>query len=375
MELLIKGGRIHDAVRETPYVSDIYIRDGKICKIWPSIPVPEGCAVFDAAGMDIFPGLIDAHTHVGMFGHSGTSNKDDVEKYKRCTPENRIRDAVDPGEDSFARAIRGGVTCVCVAPGSVNCMGGTALAMKTFGRRIDDMVVKDPVAMKIAFGENPKDKLQQKLTTRMTVAAEIRAALDKALIYLERKEQGDPLARDPGCEALIPVLKREIPLKAHAHRSDDIFTAIRIAKEYGLLLTLEHCSGAGDVADILAGEGYPICAGPYLTHPRKEENRQAHPAVAAKLIGAGCRVSLMTDAPLISEEYLSLCAGLLLREGISPFEALKTVTVNAAMHLGIRDRVGAIEAGLDADLVICRGSILDIAVRPEAVFVEGVRAL
>ena len=371
MKLMIKGGRIHDAIHETPFVSDIYIEDGKIRGIGEDLPLPEGCEVFDAAGQDIFPGLIDAHTHIGMFGHSGTSNKDDVEKYKRCTPENRIRDAIDPFEDSFRRAVRGGVTCVCVAPGSVNCMGGTALAMKTHGRRVDDMIVKDPVAMKVAFGENPKDKLQQKLTTRMTAVAEIRAALDKAIWYLERKERGDVLPKDPGCEALIPVLKKEIPLKAHAHRSSDIFCAIRLAKEYGLDLTLEHCSDSVPIADILAAEGYPICAGPYLSQPKKEENRFAHATVAAALIKAGCRVSVMTDSPVVSQEYLSLLAGLMIREGLSEFEALQTVTVNPAMHLGIRDRVGAIEVGLDADLILCRGSVLDIRVAPEAVFIEG----
>ena len=252
MKLMIKGGRIHDAIHETPFVSDIYIEDGKIREIGEELPLPEGCDVFDAAGKDIYPGLIDAHTHIGMFGHSGTSNKDDVEKYEHCIPYNRIIDAVNPAEDSFRRALRGGVTCVCVAPGSVNCMGGTALAMKTHGRRIDEMIVKDPVAMKVAFGENPKDKLQKKVTTRMTAVASIRGTLDKAVAYLQRKERAEPVAFDAGCEALIPVLKKQIPLKAHVHRSDDIFSAIRLAKEYDLLLTLEHVSDGAGIADILA---------------------------------------------------------------------------------------------------------------------------
>lgn len=371
MKLLIRGGRIHDAVREEAYISDVYIEDGKIRTIGKNLTVAEDCPVYDAAGKDLWPGLIDAHTHVGMFGHSGTSNKDDVEKYEQCTPQNRIIDAVNPGEDSFRRALRGGVTCVCVTPGSVNCMGGTALAMKTYGRRIDDMIVKNPVAMKIAFGENPKDKLQKKLTTRMTAVASIRAALDKAVCYLQRKERGEAAAYDAGCEALIPVLKKQIPLKAHVHRSDDIFSAIRLAKEYDLLLTLEHVSDGAGIADILAQEGYPIAVGPYLSQPKKEENQNAHPSVAVELARAGCRVSVMTDAPIVSEEYLSLCAGLLMREGLTEFEALQTVTVNPAEHLGIRDRVGALEEGLDADIIVCEGSPLDISVRPEAVFVNG----
>lgn len=371
MKLMIRGGRIHDAIHEKPYISDIYIENGVIRAIGKELPAEADCPVYDAAGKDLWPGLIDAHTHVGMFGHSGTSNKDDVEKYEQCTPQNRIVDAVNPLEDSFRRALRGGVTCVCVAPGSVNCMGGTALAMKTYGRRIDDMIVKDPVAMKIAFGENPKDKLQKKLTTRMTAVASIRAALDRAVNYLQRKERGEAIAYDAGCEALIPVLKKQIPLKAHVHRSDDIFSAIRLAKEYDLLLTLEHVSDGACIADILAKESYPIAAGPYISQPKKEENKDAHPSVAAALVRAGCQVSVMTDAPIVSEEYLSVCAGLLVREGLTEFEALQTVTVNPAKHLGIRHRVGALEEGLDADIVVTNGSILDIFVRPEAVFVNG----
>ena len=373
MKLLIRGGRIHDAIREEVYISDIYIEDGIIRTIGKDLEIAENCPVYDAAGKDLWPGLIDAHTHLGMFGHSGTSNKDDVEKYEQCTPQNRIVDAVNPVDDSFRRALRGGVTCVCVAPGSVNCMGGTALAMKTYGRRIDDMIVKDPVAMKIAFGENPKDKLQKKLTTRMTSVASIRATLDKAVNYLQRKERGEAAPYDAGCEAMIPVLKKQIPLKAHAHRSDDVFTAIRLAKEYDLLLTLEHVSGGRDVADILAQEGYPIAAGPYISQPKKEENQSSHPTVAVALVRAGCQVSVMTDSPILSEEYLSLCASLLVREGLTEFEALQTVTVNPAKHLGIRNRVGALEVGLDADIVVTDGSILDIFVRPEAVFVNGER--
>jgi len=375
MKLLIRGGRIHDAIREEAYISDIYIEDGVIRTIGKDLAVTEDCSVYDAAGKDLWPGLVDAHTHLGMFGHSGTSNKDDVEKYEHCVPQNRIIDAVNPMDDSFRRALRGGVTCVCVAPGSVNCMGGTALAMKTHGRRIDDMIVQNPVAMKIAFGENPKDKLQKKLTTRMTAVASIRAALDKAISYMERKERGEAIAYDAGCEALIPVLKKQIPLKAHAHRSDDIFSAIRLAKEYDLLLTLEHVTDGGAVADILAQEGYPIVAGPFVSQPQKEENQNSHPSVAVALAKAGCQVSVMTDSPIVSEEYLSLCAGLLVREGLTEFEALQTVTVNSAKHLGLRHRVGALEEGLDADIVVTNGSILDVFVRPEAVFVNGERVV
>lgn len=373
MKLMIRDGRIHDAIREEAYISDIYIEDGVIRTIGKDLPLEEDCAVYDASGKDLWPGLIDAHTHIGMFGFSGTASKDDVEKYEHCVPENRIIDAVNPGDDSFRRALRGGVTCVCVTPGSVNCMGGTALALKTHGRRIDDMIVRNPVAMKIAFGENPKNKLQKKLTTRMTAVASIRAELDKAKGYMERKERGEAVPYDAGCEALIPVLKKQIPLKAHAHRSDDIFTAIRLAKEYDLLLTLEHVTDGRDIADILAQEGYPVAAGPFVSQPQKEENRNSHPSVAVALAKAGCCVSVATDSPIVSEEYLSMCAALLVREGLTEFEALQTVTVNPAKHLGIHHRVGTLAEGMDADIVVTDGSILDVFVRPEAVFVNGER--
>lgn len=369
--LLIKNGMLHDAIHPEAFQSDILIEKGKITHIAPHIPPEAGWEIFDADGLQVYPGFVDVHTHIGMFGHSGTSNKDDVEKYDPCVPQNRIVDAVNPMEDSFQRALQGGVTCVCVAPGSVNCIGGTALAMKTFGRRIDDMIVKNPVAMKIALGENPKDKLQKKLTTRMTAATSIRNALEKARCYMVQKDLGVITCPDPGCEALIPVLKKEIPLKAHAHRCDDIFTAIRLAKEFDLNLTLEHCSDSYPIADILAQEGYPIAAGPYLSQPKKEENRNGHPSVAVALVNAGCQVSLMTDAPIISEEYLSLCAGLLMREGLSEFQALQTITIHPAKHLGIEDRVGSLSVGKDADIVISRGCAMEITGKPLAVFVSG----
>ena len=368
--LLIKNGIIHDAVHPEAYAADILIENGKIAQIEENISAPDA-EVYDAAGMDIYPGFIDAHTHIGMFGYGGVRTQDDVEKGDRCVPSHRAVDAINPQEDSFESARRGGVTCVCIAPGSVSCIGGSAVAMKTYGVRIDDMIVKNPVAMKIAFGENPKSALTDKVTSRLTIAATIRDTLYFAKEYEEKKRLGQPVAYSPKYEALIPVIRKEIPLKAHAHRCDDIFTAIRIAKELDVKLTLEHVSDGGMIADTLAQEGYPVVLGPFMGQSKKDENKHKSPAYGVKMIKAGCSVSVMTDSPIIEEGYLPLCAGLFMREGLDAFETLKTITINPAKHLGIAERVGSIEVGKDADLVLAHGCPMEMTVRPEVVFGDG----
>ena len=368
--LLIKNGIVHDAISPTPYPADILIENGKITAISAHITAPDA-EIYDAQGMDVYPGFIDAHTHIGMFGYGGVRTQDDVEKGDRCVPSHRAVDAINPQEDSFEKARSGGVTTVCIAPGSVSCIAGSAVAMKTFGTRIDDMIVKNPVAMKIAFGENPKSALTDKVTSRLTIAATIRDMLYAAKEYEQKKSAGVQVAYSPKHEALIPVIRKEIPLKAHAHRCDDIFTAIRIAKELDVNLTLEHVSDGGMIADTLAAEGYPVVVGPYIGQSKKDENKNKTPADGVKMIKAGCCVSVMTDSPIIEESYLPLSAGLFMREGLDEFEALKTITINPAKHLGIADRVGSIEVGKDADLVLAHGCPMDMRVKPEIVFGNG----
>lgn len=364
--LCIKNGMVHDAIHQDPYIADVLIDNGRIISIENGLNISDA-EVYDAEGMEVYPGFIDAHTHIGLFGISDPHSKDDVEKYQRCTPGNRVVDAIDPLNEEFENARKGGVTSVCCAPGSVNCIGGTAVAMKTWGHRVDDMIIKYPVAMKAALGENPKAKLQASLTTRMTILADIRRELYKARDYMQRKDAaaGDVLrmpAYDEGLEALIPVIKAKLPLKIHAHRASDIFAAIRLAKEFGLKITLEHVSQCGLIVDDLAKEGYPLCVGPYVKPPAKSENADNNVSDIVRLIKAGCHVSVMTDSPIISERELPLCAGMLIREGLSEFEALKTITINAAEHIGVSDRVGSIEVGKDADLVIAKGNPLKMGV-------------
>ena len=371
--LLIKNGMIYTGIDPEPFQADILIDKGRILEIGKNIPC-DGKEIWDATDMELYPGFIDVHTHIGMFGFS-ESSKDDVESFDRCTPNHRGIDAINPQEPSFRQALEAGVTCVCVGPGSVGCISGTHLAVKTYGIRIDDMVVKNPVAMKAALGSNPKMS-KDKVTTRMTIAAVIRETIIRAKEYARRMDKacGDPdkmPAYDPKLEALIPVVKKQIPLKVHAHRADDVFTAIRIAKECDIDLTLEHVADGALIADALAQEGYPVAVGPHISQSKKEENANKSPAAAVALIRAGCQVSIMTDAPVMAEEYLPVAAGLLMREGLSQFEALQTITINPARHLGIADRVGSLEVGKDADIIIAKGCPLQMSVKPAAVFVNG----
>jgi imidazolonepropionase-like amidohydrolase len=367
--LIIKNAVIHTAVNPETLTGDILIEEGKIAQIGKDL-FADGAEVFDAAGMDVYPGFIDAHTHIGMFGFSAPVSQDDVDLHDRCVPQQRGIDCINPEEPSFRTAVEAGVTCVCVGPGSVSCIAGTHVALKTHGHRVDDMVVKDPVAMKVAFGENPKKASQDRISTRMAIASTIRDTLCKAKAYAAQKEAGSA-AYDPKLEALIPVVKKEIPLKAHAHRKDDIFTAIRIAKECDVRLTLEHTTDSCGIAAELAKEGYPIAVGPYFGQPKKSENQNCDPANAVELVEAGCSVSVTTDSPIVAEKYLPLCAGLLMREGLDEFRALQTITINPAKHLGIDGRVGSIEVGKDADLVIAKGCPMEMTVKPAAVFVNG----
>ena len=368
--LIIKNARIHTAMNPEAFIGDILVKNGKIAAIGCDL-TEDGAELYEAAGMDVYPGFIDAHTHIGMFGFSAPVSQDDVDLYDRCTPQQRGIDAINPEEPSFREAVEAGVTCVCVGPGSVGCIGGTHVALKTHGYRVDDMVVKNPVAMKIAFGENPKKASKDHISTRMVIASTIRDTLERAKEYLQLKDAGKQPKYDPKLEALISVVAESLQKKAHAHRKDDTFTAIRIAKECDVCLTLEHASDCKGIAADLAREGYPIAAGPFAGQPKKSENQNSNPANAVALIEAGCSVSVMTDSPIIAEKYLPLCAGLLMREGVDEFRALQTITINPAKHLGIADRVGSIEVGKDADFVITKGCPMQMTVKPEAVFVNG----
>lgn len=378
---IIKNGLIHDAVHREAYVADILLADGKIAAIGGGLTAPADAAVFDADGLEVYPGFVDAHTHIGLDGYGiGYEGCDYNEMNDIWTPQLRAIDGINPRDPSLADARRAGVTCVCTGPGSANVLGGTFLAMKTVGDRVDKMVVRDPVAMKCAFGENPKRCYRDKCdSTRMSTAAFLRGALMQARDYGARKQaaNGDITkmpAYNQKLEALLPVLAREIPLKAHAHQANDIFTALRIAREFNLRLTLEHVTEGHLIADELAGEkDVPMAVGPSLTFASKFELQNKSWSTPAVLTAAGCHVSIITDSSVIPQQYLPLCAGMAVKAGMDPFDALKAITINPAEHIGVADRVGSLEVGKDADLVITNGCPFEVMTEVKAVFIDGAR--
>ena len=280
-------------------------------------------------------------------------------------------------DPTFRFARNAGVTTVCTGPGSANVLGGTFTAIKTVGKRVDKMIVKKEVAMKCAFGENPKRVYENKCdTSRMTTAAILRDALNKAKRYAEKLEAaGDDASKKPAfdmkMEALLPVIRGEIPLKAHAHQADDIFTAIRIAEEFGLKLTLEHVTEGHLIVEELAETNYPMAVGPTMTHASKVELQNKSWTTPGILAKAGCQVSIITDSSVIQQELLPLCAGMAIKAGMDPFQALQAVTINPAKHIGIADRVGSLEVGKDADLVIANGCPFEISTRVLRVLIDG----
>lgn len=378
---LIKNGLVHDAVHRDAYKADILLADGKIAAIGSGLTAPADAAVFDADGLEVYPGFVDAHTHIGLDGYGiGYEGCDYNEMNDIWTPQLRAIDGINPRDPSLGDARRAGVTCVCTGPGSANVLGGTFLAMKTVGDRVDNMVVRDPVAMKCAFGENPKRCYRDKCdSTRMSTAAFLRGALMQARDYGARKQaaNGDVTKMptyNQKLEALLPVLAREIPLKAHAHQANDIFTALRIAREFNLRLTLEHVTEGHLIVDELAKEkDVPMAVGPSLTFASKFELQNKSWATPGVLAKAGCHVSIITDNSVIPQQYLPLCAGMAIKAGMDPFDALKAITLNPAEHIGVADRVGSLEVGKDADVVITAGSPFEVMTPVKAVFIDGNR--
>lgn len=351
---------------------DVAIENGKIKEIGKDLT---GDEIIDGEGHLLLPGFIDAHCHLGMWEDAiGFEGSDGNEMTSPITPQLRGIDAINPMDRTFDDAISGGVTSVSTGPGSANVMGGTFTAIKTAGKRIDDMIIKDPVAMKIAFGENPKrvyNEQKKSPSTRMAVAAELRDVLFQAKNYMEKREKNGDQGVELKYEALIPVLKKEIPLKAHAHRADDIFTAIRIAREFDLDITLEHVTEGHLIADELAKENLSCVVGPSFGARTKFELINKSFITAVKLQEAGVKVAIMTDHPVIPLENLNLCAQFCVKEGMDHYEALKAITINPAEIIGIEERVGSIKVGKDADLVLWDGDPLQVDSRVLLTMIEG----
>ena len=362
--MIIRNAMIHDAIHPEPYKGDILIRDGKLVSVGGHA---EGDGdVLDASGLRAYPGFVDAHSHIGLDGYGGpTGNTYDYNEMNDiCCPQLRGYDSYYPLDAAIPMALAGGVTTVAAGPGSANVLGGTFFAVKLYGTTVEEAMLRESIGMKCAFGENPKRCYRDKCdSARMTTAAKLRETLYEARDYMMRKEAaGDDFSKRPKfdmkMEALIPVLKGELPLKAHAHRSDDIMTALRIAREFDVRITIEHCTEGHLIVDALKAANVPVAVGPTLTNASKLELLNKSWTTPGILAAAGLQVSIITDAPVIPQQYLPLCAGLAVKAGMDPFQALQAITINPAKHIGVEDRVGSLEAGKDADIVLSDGDPL-----------------
>lgn len=378
--IAITGGKIYTMSGNILDKGTILVDGCKIAEIGENLTPPEGAEIIDATGKYVLPGFIDAHSHVGIFEEAvGEIGEDGNEWTDPVTPQLRALDAVNPADKAFEDAVRGGITCVFTGPGSANVIGGQSIAMKTFGKVIDRMVVKAPAGLKVAFGENPKRVYaeQKKMpSTRMGTAALLRETLVKALNYKHKKQKDtkDPdkvFEIDLKMEVLCDVLDKKLPLRAHAHRADDILTAIRIAKEFNVDIVIEHCTEGHLIADELVEAKVPAVVGPSLTSRSKVELKDLSFKTPGILASRGVKVAIMTDHPVIPVQYLPVCAALAVKEGMKPEDALKAITINAAEIIGIADRVGSLEKGKDADIVLWDGHPLDIKSQPSAVIIEG----
>ncbi len=376
--LLIKNGYVKTMAGSDLEKGCVLIGDdGKIAAVGADLTAPEGAKVIDAEGRLVTPGCVEAHCHIGLHASGLRWEGNEVnEKSDPVVPQMRAIDGIFPWDETFDEALRYGVTTACTGPGSAEVVGGTFAAIKLVGKRVEDMVIKHPVAMKCAFGENPKSSFGQASKkapyTRMAVAALMRELLIKSKNYLAAKEAGKEPAFDMKLEAMIPVIKKEIPLKAHAHRADDILTAIRIAKEFDVRLTLDHCTDGRAIADILAEEGYPAFVGPTFGGKSKPELNGKSFKTAAVLHEAGVPISIVTDAPVTPLRWLPLCAGLAASEGLPYEEAWKAITINPATQMGIVDRVGSLEVGKDGDVVIWTADpLIAVGARAYKTIVDG----
>ena len=355
--LLIKNGYIKPMVGEDiPNGCVLIGDDGKILSVGPEITCPDATQI-DAGGRLVTPGCVDAHCHIGLDNQSmGWEGRDYNEIVDPITPQMRAIDSINPQDEAFPLALQGGVTSACTGPGSANVVGGTFVAMKLYGKRVDKMIIRDPIAMKCAFGENPKrcygQGSKKSPMTRMATAALLRELLFKARKYHQDKVTGKEPSFDMKLEAMLPVMEGKIPLKCHAHRADDILTSIRIAKEFGVGITLDHCTDGSLIADELAEEGLPAFVGPSLGSKSKIELANKSFTTPGDLTRAGIKVSIITDAPVIPLQYLPMCAALAVNAGMDRNEAWKAITINPAESTGIADRVGSLEPGKDGDVVI-----------------------
>ena len=364
-------------MEQDPFVGDFKIDKGVFTQIGKDLTAGVGEDVQDLNGLYVFPGLVESHCHLGMEETAIRFEGDDVNEITDpITPNMRGIDGCNPMDETVELALKGGVTTVAAGPGSANVIGGTFFAYKTVGNCIDEMTIENPIAMKAAFGENPKRCYKdKKIDTRMQISALLRETLAKTKEYMEKKEAGKEVAYDQKLEAMIPVIKKELPLKCHAHRADDILTVIRIAKEYDIKVTLDHVTDARCIIPQIKESGFSCICGPALTHKSKFELANMSFETPNELYKAGILFSIITDSPVVPQQYLSLSAALAAKAGLPEYEAIKAITINPAKILGLDNRLGSIKEGKDADFVICTKNILDTTNEIKAVYVDGKKAV
>lgn len=381
--LYIIGGKIIPMTGEVWEKGYICIEEGKIQDLGPitesaPFPLPAGkkTRVISAFGCVILPGLIEAHCHMGITEEKkGTEGDDCNESVNPVTPYLRAIDAINPMDAAFDDALRAGITSAMIGPGSANVVGGTFTFLKTHGRSIDRMIVKSPAAMKVAFGENPKanyGEMDRSPATRMAIAALLREELFKAVRYKEKKEKGiERWEEEFRYECWLPVIEGRIPLKAHVHRADDILTAVRIAKEFQISMTLDHCSEGHLISEEIKESGFPAIIGPDLASRSKIEVQNMAFKTVGILNKAGVLTAITTDHPVSLIQSLPLCAGLAVKSGMEEMEALKAITLYPAQICGVEDRVGSLEKGKDADIAVFDKNPLETAAKVMYTLVNG----
>jgi imidazolonepropionase-like amidohydrolase len=384
MTTAIVGARVIPVEAEPIDDGTVLLEAGKIHAVGgPDLAVPAGAEVIDAAGKWVLPGFIDAHAHLGVHEEGeGWAGSDVNEMTKPVTAYVRALDAINPDDQGFRDAIGGGVLAVNVNPGSGNPIGGQTVALKCWGRTVDQMVLREPSGLKSALGENPKRVYGEKNetpSTRLGTAAVIRDAFVQAGNYLAKlaaaqdtpPAERKPVERDLNLEALGRVLRREIPWRQHCHRADDIATAMRLAREFGYQLVIDHGTEAYLLADLIAAQSVPVVIGPLLTSRSKVELRNRSLANPGRLAAAGITIAITTDHPVVPIHFLIHQATLAVKEGLDRETALRAVTINPARIIGVADRIGSLEPGKDADLVIWSGDPLDVMSRAERAFLDG----
>lgn len=361
----------------------ICIENGKIKEMGPmkdDAPFPlqssEDVQIISAEGCIVMPGLIEAHCHMGITEEKKGMEGDDCnETVDPVTPHLRAIDAINPMDAAFDDALRAGITAAMIGPGSSNVVGGCFAFIKTHGRSIDKLIVKSPAAMKIAFGENPKVNYSgqgKSPSTRMAIAAMLREELFKAVAYREQKKQGmKPWEQDFRYECWLPVLNGDIPLKAHVHRADDILTAIRIAREFGLSMTLDHCSEGHLIAEEVKNSGFPAIVGPDLASRNKIEVQNMAFKTVGILNKAGVKTAITTDHPVSLIQSLPICAGLAVKSGMEEMEAMRSITLYPAQICGVDERMGSLKVGKDADIAIFNGNPLEVATKTMCTIING----